>query len=115
MSVSKGFTFNLGDKEIVGHSIMFPNNCYIWIGEKGNSSMGSLVGILPTRFDPISTSTPFINCSDEATETCSSIGRKLSTVFKIPIFIASAGICEIDTIIITSHLKEFLSKHFNKS
>ena len=113
-SVSENFSFDLGDKEIVGHCILFPTNCYIWFGEKGASRMGSLVGIIPTKFDPISTSTTLISSTDECTDQCSNIGRKLSTIFKIPIFISTSGISDLDSLIITTKLKEFLGKYFNK-
>ncbi len=113
------------NKQIQGRLTIMKKSCIIWLLEKNAElSFGSLVASIPTKFEPMSLSTTLISSTDDATNQCTNISKKLSTLFKIEVFVSTEGYSEFDNNMnnggnVTSQLLlqgliDILSKHYKR-
>jgi len=111
--ITENFTVELGDKVIVGTCTIMEKTCRIWFANEGHSAMGSVIALFPTKFEPMATSTPLIDDGgDEAAQQCTAVGKKLSTFFKIPMYVSSPGVSEDDIMPLLRRLKDLLLCHY---
>jgi hypothetical protein len=110
---TENFSVELGDKIIVGTCTLMEKTCCIWFAQEGDCAMGASMALCPTKFEAMSTSTPLMDGGDdEAAQQCAAVGKKLSTFFKLPMYVSSPGIAEDDVMPLLRKLKEVLSCHY---
>ena len=106
--VIEKFSFDMNNKLIVGNVTVMPKACSVWINESCNDDMGSVIAAMPTKFDPMSISASIIDEGDEGALQCGDISKKLSTIFKMPVFVSSSGIQGMDEMYVITKLKDII-------
>ena len=86
---STKFSITLKSNEIIIGSSIIMNKCvWLWIGNSGDLSFGSLNATMPSRFDEIPLATTLIQSNDENSDNIVRMSQRLSKRFNMQFFVS---------------------------
>ena len=83
------FNLTLKSSEVIIGTAIIMNKCvWLWIGNSGDLSFGSLNATMPSRFDEIPLATTLIQSNDENSDNIVRMSQRLSKRFNMQFFVS---------------------------